>query len=432
MRTQAPLSLFFSLCVVACTGGGGDSASDSDSLPTGISGASLGTSTDTDPSTDPTSGSESTTTDPSEGPATDTEDGPCMSDDDCEEGYFCNPDGVCFLGCGTAMVEEVPFIPPKVILVLDKSGSMVNPELFWDDDNDDADDDGFDDNNPMMMATPKVSRWRSLHDVVTLIGNNFNDKIEVGATLFPSTDAQPVLGQAACLVNDTPEILVAPNNAAAVLAGIPAAGDESLAGGTPAEKGVSTSYNHLKSLDGPGDLIAILVTDGAANCSTSAANDMALLDYDDNLVPTVAAAQSNDAIDTYVVGIDISSEPDNQGIITFDVLNDVADAGGVPREGPEKFYNSTNKQELQDALNNILDNVLDCTIEYVDGFPDGTEPTVDGYPQPLPDEADCSMEDGWKLDKSGDYPVIDLCGALCTQFQESGKLELKFVCIDEG
>ncbi len=382
--------------------------------------------------TDPTASSDST--DPSEGPATDseTEDGPCMSDEDCEEGYFCNDVGECFLGCGTEEVQEVPFIPPNVILILDKSGSMVNPELFWDDDNDDADDDGFVDQNPMMMATPKVSRWRSLHDVVTLIGSSFDDKINLGATLFPSVDAQAVLGQAACLVNDTPEIAVMPMNAANVLAGIPAAGDESLAGGTPAEKGVTTSYNHLKGLSGPNQPIAILVTDGAANCSTSAPDDMSLLDYDENLVPSVSAAFANDGIPTYVVGIDISSEPDSQGIITFDVLNDVAVAGGVPREGVEKFYNATNKLELQEVLAGILIGVLDCSIPFPDGFPPDTEPTIDNYPQPLDPDADCSMEDGWKLYEDGEHPIIELCGSLCTGFQESGVLELKFVCDELG
>ncbi len=406
-----------------------DSMTSSPSTGDPSSSSGGGTTTDGDASSDADPSASSDSTDSSEGPTTDSEseEGPCMSDEDCEEGYVCDDVGECILGCGTA-VQEIPYIPPNVILILDKSGSMVNPELFWDDDNDDADDDGFVDQNPMIMATPKVSHWRSLHDVVTLILTNFNDKINMGATLFPSVDAQPVLGPAACLVITTPEIPVAPMNGNNVLAGIPPAWAEDLAGGTPAEKGVTTSYDHLKGLGGSNNPIAILVTDGAANCSTSAPDDMALLDYDENLVPTVAAAFNTDNIPTYVVGIDISSEPDPQGTITFDVLNDLAVAGGVPREGTEKFYNATNKQELQEALDNILDTVLDCTLEFPDGFPPDTEPTIDNYPQPLNHSADCSMEDGWKLNESGDFPMIDLCGALCIYFQQWGELQLKFVC----
>jgi len=428
MRKQL-LTLFLPVFLSACSGNEVDT--DATESPTSINPSLSPTDPSTSESGDPTETSGET----SEGPATDTgsdSDGPCQSDDDCGVGYDCREDGTCMLICGEEFLEEVPFVPPNVILVLDKSGSMVNPDLFWDDDNDDADDDGFDDNNPMMMATPKVSRWRSLHDVVTLIGTSFNEKINLGATLFPSVDAQAVLGPAACLVNPTPEVPVDITNAANVLAGIPAAGEEGLQGGTPAEKGVSTSYAHLKSLDTTGDLIAILVTDGAANCSTSAANDMALLDYDVNLVPTVASAFGDDGIDTYVVGIDISNQPDSQGIVTADVLNDVADVGGVPRDGPEKFYNATNKAELEQALDAILEDVLDCSLEFPDGFPDGTEPTIDGYPDRLPDDADCDTADGWKLDESGEHPVIDLCGALCANFQESGTVEVEYICTEPG
>ncbi|MGB1015617.1 MAG: vWA domain-containing protein [Nannocystaceae bacterium] len=428
MRKQL-VTLFIPFFFIgACSGNSGDTeTTESTSTNPSLS--------PTDPSTSDSDPTE-TSGDPSEGPTTETEtdsdsEGPCMIDEDCGEGFRCQEDGTCILSCGETVVEDVPFVPPNVILVLDKSGSMVNPDLFWDDDNDDADDDGFQDDNPGMMATPKVSRWRSLHEVVALIGNGFDDKISLGATLFPSVDAQAVLGPAACLVNPMPEVAVSSTNAANVLAGIPTAGDQSLEGGTPAEKGVATSYAHLKSLGAPGDQIAILVTDGAANCSTSAPNDMALLAYDENLVPTVAAAFSDDAIDTYVVGIDISSEPDNQGIVTADVLNDVAEAGGVPREGLEKFYNATNKAELTQALEDILDEVLDCTLTFPDGFPEDTEPTIEGFPK-LPDDADCDMETGWKLDESGDFPIIDLCGALCTSFQETGTVELAFICIPPG
>ncbi|MGB1015618.1 MAG: hypothetical protein ACPG4T_15890, partial [Nannocystaceae bacterium] len=192
---------------------------------------------------------------------------------------------------------------------------------------------------------------------------------------------------------------------------------------------------HLKGLGGSNDPVAILVTDGAANCSTSAENDMALLDYDDNLVPTVAAAFNTDAIPTYVVGIDISSEPDNQGIITFDVLNDLANAGGVPKDDPmEKFYNATNKDELALALELIVGQTIDCTIELPDGIPDNTEPSIEvgGMAYPELDGPECGMDDGWILDEGADPVTIELCGAACGAFQESGELDLSFTCTDVG
>jgi len=436
MHTRIPLTVLLALALPACSSTSEDTET-TDSNPTGIASINPTTETSETGTTDDPSDSDSTTVGPTtDDPSAGTS--PCMSDEECPvEGEFC-VEGFCEYDpnyCGEAEVTEVPYTPPNVILILDKSGSMVNPDLNWDDDADDADDDGFKDDDPMMMATPKVSRWRSLHEVVTLIGNSFDDKINLGANLFPSTDAQAVLGPAACLVNPDPEVAVAYLNAAAVLAGIPPAGALDLEGGTPAEKGVSTAYNHLKGLAGSNDPVAILVTDGAANCSTSAPNDMALLDYDDNLVPTVAAAFNSDAIPTYVVGIDISSEPDSQGIITFDVLNDVATAGGVPKNDPmEKFYNATNKEELAAALEEIVGQTIDCTIELEGGIPDNTEPSIEvgGMAYPELDGPTCGMDDGWILNEDADPVTIELCGAACGAFQESGELDLSFTCTDVG
>ncbi len=440
MHKRIPLTLL-AFALTACGGGGEDTETDATSNGPGIP-TVTGSSSETDATgetedsetSDETTEGPTTTDDPSAGTM------PCMSDDDCPvEGEFC-VEGFCEFDpnyCGEAMVTEVPYTPPNIILILDKSGSMVNPDNNWDDDQDDLDDDGFKDDDPMMMATPKVTRWRTLHEVVTLIGTEFDDKINMGANLFPSLQGQPVLGPQACPVEANPEVSVAPMNAANVLAGIPPAGAMDLAGGTPAEKGVTTAYNHLKGLGGNNDPVAILITDGAANCSTSAPDDMALLDYDENLVPTVAAAWNNDMIPTYVVGIDISSEPDMQGIVTRDVLNDVANAGGVPKEGDpnEQFYNATNKQELADALELIVGNTIDCTIELQDGIPDNTEPSVDvngmTWPQ-LDAGADCANEDGWILDEDADPVTITLCGAACLGFQESGNLDLSFACTDVG
>ncbi len=435
MHKRISLTVLLAFAFTGCSGTAEDTDSDD---PSGIT-TTLGTTTTetSGESTDP-----ETTNDTTEGPTTgDPGSGTdaCMSDEDCPiEGEFCM-NGFCEYDpnyCGEAEVMEVPYTPPNIILVLDKSGSMVNPENNWDDDGDDADDDGFQDDMPMMMATPKVTRWRTLHEVVTLIGSEFDDKINLGANLFPSTDAQPVLGQAACLVNTDPEVPVAPMNANAVLAGIPPAGAADLAGGTPAEKGLTAAYNHLKALGGGNDPVSILITDGAANCSTSAPDDMALLDYDENLVPTVAAAFNTDGIPTYVVGIDISSEPDAQGIITVDVLNDVANAGGVPKPNDpnEQFYNATNKEELTLALQEIVGQTIDCTIELEGGIPDNTEPSieVDGVPYPQLDGPTCGMDDGWILNEDVEPPTIELCGAACIGFQNSGNLDLTFACTDVG
>ncbi|MCA9713270.1 MAG: hypothetical protein H6713_04795 [Myxococcales bacterium] len=363
----------------------------------------------------------------------------CESESDCDITEICN-EGVCMFDgnwCGGAAVDMQTNTAPNVMLVLDKSGSMVNDNNNWDDDADDANDDGFKDSDPMTPATPKVTRWRSLHEVVELIGTQYDGNLNLGAQLFPSVDAVPALGPDACLVNSPPEVPVAPTNASSVLAGIPGASDTSLAGGTPAERGVASAVDHLLGLpdpmtgeDKPQSLI-IFITDGSANCSTNANNDDQLLEYDANLVPTITDALAQ-GIATYVIGVDIENAPDNQGINPFEVLNDAAVAGGRPKDDPtEKFYNTVNKIELQEALQGIIGGVLPCIIQVPGDQPDMTTLRIevggDSYPDPLPDGADCATETGWRY-TDGSETFIELCGAACNAYQQSGEMSFNYDC----
>ena len=64
-------------------------------------------------------------------------------------------------------------VPPNVMLVLDKSRSMVN--YTWDDDG--------------MPQTDEVTRWTSLHATVDSITHQYQDGMRLGLTLFPSVEA---------------------------------------------------------------------------------------------------------------------------------------------------------------------------------------------------------------------------------------------------
>jgi hypothetical protein len=288
----------------------------------------------------------------------------------------------------------------------------------------------------MTPATPKQSRWKSLHEVVTLIGNNFDGSMNLGAQLFPSKNGAAVLGPQACVVEAPPEAPVKGMNAAAILSVIPPAGFMDGEGGTPAEKGMASANSHLNGLNkAPNQKNRIIfITDGAANCSVSAPDDAALLDYDTNLIPTItaAAAQNDpDEVYTYVVGVDIANEVDANGINPFEVLNEAGVAGGVPKDDPnEKFYNTTNQLELEEALNLIISDVLSCDI-VIDGVPDMTKPViaVNGviYEEPIP-LADCDTTDGWAWLDEPVNTEIRLCGAACSDYQINGTLDLKFVC----
>lgn len=349
--------------------------------------------------------------------------------------------------CGESVVN-IPIVTPSVYLVLDKSGSMVaTPGGFWDHDADDADDDGIQDADPMMMApaTPKITRWESLWSVVDLIANGFNGSMNMGVVLFPSKAAKADYSAVACVVNAKPEVAIGPMNAANIIAAIPAAKADKtvIQGGTPATKGVTTAITALDAAPADQPKFMILVTDGAANCPDGAPDNTALFEvYDDKLATTLADAAAK-GIKTYVVGIDISMDvsgttkdgnPDNTN--TYDKLNEVAIAGGVPRAGAEKFFNTTNQDELQAALDMISMQILSCTLDLEPSpvYLDYVEVTVKekyGNTQVM----DCASEDGWHyVEKvNPDDPVrIELCGQACADFQMTGMIDIQYRCPNSG
>lgn len=345
--------------------------------------------------------------------------------------------------CGEATVD-IPIVTPNVMLVLDKSGSMVAmPNGYWDHDGDDANNDGIADSDPNMMeaATPKITRWQSLHGVVTDIVTTFDNSMNLGMVLFPSKTAISDYSAAACPVNMVPEVKVGPKNGQAVLNAIPVASDTSLKGGTPAAKGIEAALAELDTLDNGNPEFIILVTDGAANCSKDAPDNTTLFEvYDENLPTVVGEAFTTKQIPTYVVGIAISDvtspaakdgNPDNTN--AFQRLNELAELGGKPRDGMTKFYDTQNQLELQAALEEISMQILPCVIDLdpVPVYPDYVEVSVNGMAYGNMQVTDCENESGWKFTNDMKNQ-IQLCGAACSGFQMSGALDAQYRCPNSG
>ncbi len=408
-------TLTAALCIVACTPTGPGSDDDSGGIVTITTSASETTGeTTTGSTTDDSAGS---TTDDSTG------DPDCESDDDCAEGFLCSEGGDCEFddSCGEA-TAKIPIVTPNVVLVLDKSGSMVANSWDGDDDPD----------------TPEVSRWFSLFSVVDLIVGNFDASMNLGMALYPSKKAQSVYNLNACLVEAVPDVPVAPQNGANVLMSMPPADalSPTIAGGTPARAGVIAAYEHLLGIDNDLPKFVVLVTDGAANCSLEAEDDASRFEiYDDALTQTIAEAYS-DGITTFVVGIDIDDITSNSkqdgnpdATNTFERLNELAVAGGMPQEGAAAFYDSQNQIELQAALTAISEQVLSCDIvlDPEPDYPNYVEIFVDGTSYGNQQVSDCDSEDGWMY-IDPEMTTIRLCGEACTAFQMSGSLDAEYDC----
>jgi hypothetical protein len=323
--------------------------------------------------------------------------------------------------CGEVSIVPT-YVPPNVMLVVDASGSMVAPANNWDHDLD--------------SNTAEVTRWFSLHGVVDTVMTNFGAAMYSGLQRFPSAgacDPSPCYNASSCTTEATPEVDIALDNGAAILAALPGpdADNTEIEGGTPATKGFVSGLNHL--LTQPEELprYVLLVTDGAANCNTDLPFPDFIEQYDETLPTTVGDAFTEMGIPTFVVGIDIQDALSGVGADgapeanPYERLNDVALAGGAPKNGgmdAEKFFNATNQTELLDALQLILGEVTDCTIDLTmqeGGAPEDNQIEYvtfesDGMMVPGPVD-DCETEDGWAWVEYG--LIVTFCGSYCDDFK---------------
>ena len=421
------------LSLAACTGTSQETDTDDASSVTiaTIQPTATMTATMSGTDTDATTGTASdATTNSSETDATtDTTGSECVENTDCEDGFIC-VEGSCEFDpsdCGEATIE-IPITTPNVVLVLDKSGSMVANS--WDGDGD--------------PNTPDVTRWFSLFNVVEFIAAEFDNSMNLGMVLYPSKKAKSEYNINACLVEATPDVDTAPGNGATILATMPPEGATSaqIAGGTPARAGMITAVDHLSGIQDGLPQFMVLVTDGAANCSLDAASEEERFEIYDSALATTVSDAAGAGVPTFVVGIDIKDElsetkqdgnPDATN--TFEQLNALAVAGGVPKNDPnEQFYNSQNQIELQDALTAIAQQVLPCVIDLdpIPAYPSFVEVEVNGVNYGKTQVTDCDTEDGWQFVGEDLFEQIQLCGAACTGFQGSGNLDAQYKCPGSG
>lgn len=381
----------FALLLIACPGGGSNDDVGTDGIVS-ASNATTGASDDLD---GPTA---------TAGPSDDT--GPPV----CGESQF---------------ILDV--VPTRVMLVLDKSGSMVSNT--WDHDDD-----------PM---TDEVTRWSSLHSTVDLVTTAFNGSIEFGALLYPSLEATATYDEFACLVSDTPEVPPGPDNAAAIIDALPGADEVmSIQGGTPSATAVAGALEQLLSVQESVPRAILFITDGEANCRADATMVTELFeDYDDSLHTLVEDAWLSEEIPTYVVGIAIRDEvlPDAvdgtpDGINPTEKLDELAVQGGRPRPaGGPRYYATGNQVELEAALAEIVGQQFDCTVglDPEPEFPAFVEIEIAG--QSVERIEDCTSEDGWTFSNpDGPYDSIELCGTACDLLAAEGTLDAIYACPPPG
>ena len=361
------------LASVAC-GDGGSSEASSSGADDGV-----GTTLGTDESGAETTGSTSASTSglDESGDTTGNEDGE-VGEEGCSE--------------TNVMAESVP---PNVVLVLDYSSSMQNAIEFFGD-----------------------SRWAVLWDAVEYLTSNFDDRLNFGAVLFPDMS---VTTNNSCQTSEV-EVPVAALNGATIMSTIPPRSDDP-PGNTPTQAGLMVAAGHLQSLDPTVDRVLILVTDGEALCKPGASWEETTDDTVDEYVAGLAAQ----GIPTYVVGMA------NLGSTAQAQLDEVAIAGGVPQVGgAHSYYDAADLAGLQAAFDAIGGQVVSCEIQLEMAPPSENLLYVEIDGTAVPYVEDCSMGDGWTFVPDSAMGRIELCGAACVDFKESGEVRAVQLCPPPG
>jgi hypothetical protein len=240
-------------------------------------------------------------------------------------------------GCGQMNVG-VMAIPPDILIVQDKSGSMAN------DDNDKGCSGGCGSN----------SKWSQVSAALTTVVTSTDQSINWGLKFF--SDDGTCGGSAA------PVVPVGAGNGSAVSTAI---SKTSPAGNTPTRDAITTGAAYLAMLTDTNPKYLLLATDGLPNCPVGCAGMTGRLPSsctntdnpsEDMAAEMAVSAAGAQGFKTFVIGIG------NVSTATA-TLNQLATNGGVPQTGAAtSYYAATDPTALENALSAIIGQVASCTI----------------------------------------------------------------------
>ncbi len=292
--------------------------------------------------------------------------GGCVVNEDCDPGLTCTVDGTCEIGGCGAESFNLSVVPPNVMIVLDRSGSM---------------DGDVQDSNK--------TRWEVAKDAIEQLVNNFNEDIRFGLDTYSACiDGQQC--SAGKIVVPLGNLNAGPINGFLANKGL-----EYLCNSGKPETSTGNTLDALigePSLQDPtrGNAI-LLITDGGENgeCQnkTNGAEAAGKLLAQTISVPTYVVGFSDDVIDS-LVGI--------------------AEAGGTTQP-----YNANNPASLELALNAIAGAVASCQF-LLDSLPDDASKIYvffDDDPAGVPKDP----ANGWTYDPVSN--TITFHGAACQAIQ---------------
>jgi hypothetical protein len=284
--------------------------------------------------------------------------------------------------CDGQTFETGETIPPRILLVVDKSGSMGDPAVGY-----------------------AGSKWDGATDALSDVVTSLEGSVEFGLMLYPDGNAnfnQCNQGQL--------EVNVSANSADDIVNEL---NSTDPGGGTPTAATLTRARSSLDALGASGgSRVVVLATDGGPNCNTGlnpntcvCVNPDGCADsrncLDDVSSLNAAASLSNAGYSVFVVGI-----PGSENFT--DVLNGLAEAGGTALPGTTKYYQADDSNQLATALEDISSRVASCRFDLQDPVSNATSVTVTVGSSTVAQDPN----NGWGL---VDDDTIELFGSACDQ-----------------
>ncbi len=282
------------------------------------------------------------------------------------------------MACG-GEVYEATAIPPNVLIVLDRSGSMDD------------------------KLGNQGTKWELAQAALGQVVSEFDNEVRFGLALYPGTDLKCNEGMG-CAPGAI--FVDVGDQAAAEITGV-LEDVKTCSLGTPTAEALEPmkDYAGLEDQDRPNFIL--LITDGQSTCADPATMIEEL-------------RMQTPEILTFVVGFGADVDPGE--------LNDMAEAGGTALMGDPKYYQADDAQALVDAFADIAGSVLSCSYVLDAVPPDPAELYV--YINGMKVTRDPTHTDGW--DYNAESNQVTLYGSACELLQsgDAKDLQIVFGCPD--
>jgi hypothetical protein len=325
------------------------------------------------------------------------------------------------LTCGNKS-KTATKLPPDILIVLDRSGSMSWGIHGTDGTSCTPDGGGFG-----MADCGANSRWALVTPAIAQVLSETDTEVNWGLKFFPETGGG--VGANTCTIGNTATVPIGPGRAAEIQAAIMAStgpsGGVMGGSGTPTRSAAMGATAYMQTLTDPNPKFILLATDGAPTCPAS--GGMMATGADDSAAAIDAVAATKAAgFPTFVVGIATTGTTDT-------TLSSMAVAGGLPRAGTPSYYQVSSTADLAAAIRTLIGVAGTCTFQI--GPPptdDGTtsldkiDVTGDGKPIPH----DPTKTNGYDY-TDATKNQIQIYGPLCDQIMkaEITDVTVSFICI---